>query len=35
MDYYNLQNIISDTQMRDTISKAGKPDVPESIDKKS
>jgi uncharacterized protein YqfA (UPF0365 family) len=35
MDYYNLQNVIADTQMRDTISKAGKPDVPESIDKKS
>ncbi len=35
MDYYNLQNIIADTQMRDTISKAGKPDVPENIDIKS
>jgi uncharacterized protein YqfA (UPF0365 family) len=35
MDYYNLQNIIADTQMRDTISKSGKPDVPESIDRKS
>ena len=35
MDYYNLQNIIADTQMRDTISKSGKPDVPENIDIKS
>jgi uncharacterized protein YqfA (UPF0365 family) len=35
MDYYNLQNIIADTQMRDTISKAGKPEVPENIDIKS
>ncbi len=26
MDYYNLQNIDSDTQMRDSISKLGKPD---------
>lgn len=31
MDYYNLQNIIADTQMRDSISKVGKPDVPENI----
>lgn len=35
MDYYNLQNVISDTQMRDSISKVSKPDVPESVDKKS
>ena len=35
MDYYNLQNIIADTQMRDTISKSGKPEVPENIDIKS
>ena len=35
MDYYNLQNVIADTQMRDTISKAGKPEVPENIDIKS
>lgn len=35
MDYYNMQNVIADTQMRDTISKAGKPDVPESIENKS
>lgn len=35
MDYYNMQNVISDTQMRDAISKAGKPDVPESSEKKS
>ena len=26
MDYYNLQNILADTQMRDTISKMGKPE---------
>jgi len=35
MDYYNMQNVIADTQMRDTISKAGKPDVPESIENKA
>lgn len=35
MDYYNLQNVIADTQMRDSISKIGKPDVPENITKKS
>ena len=35
MDYYNMQNVISDTQMRDSISKIGKPDVPESSEKKS
>jgi uncharacterized protein YqfA (UPF0365 family) len=34
MDYYNLQNVIADTQMRDSISKIGKPDVPESSEKK-
>ncbi len=28
LDYYNLQNIIADTQMRETISKIGKPDSP-------
>lgn len=28
MDYYNMQNIIADTQMRDTISKTGKQDSP-------
>lgn len=28
MDYYNLQNILSDTQMRDSISKMGKPEGP-------
>ena len=27
MDYYNLQNIVSDTQMRTSISASGKPDV--------
>ncbi|HAA34289.1 MAG TPA: hypothetical protein DCD97_03135, partial [Firmicutes bacterium] len=26
MDYYNLQNILADTQMRDSISKMGKPE---------
>lgn len=35
MDYYNMQNIIADTEMRDAISKTGQPDVPESSDKKS
>ncbi|WHH61002.1 flotillin-like protein FloA [Petroclostridium sp. X23] len=28
MDYYNMQNVIADTQMRDSISKIGKNDVP-------
>jgi uncharacterized protein YqfA (UPF0365 family) len=27
LDYYNMQNVIADTQMRDSISKIGKPDV--------
>ena len=27
MDYYNLQNVISDTQMRESISKMSKPEV--------
>lgn len=35
MEYYNMQNLISDTQMRDSISKMGKPDVPESSERKS
>jgi len=35
MDYYNLQNLISDTQMRDAISKVGKSDIPEIEEKKS
>jgi uncharacterized protein YqfA (UPF0365 family) len=35
MDYYNMQNLISDTQMRDAISRVGKSDVPESSEKKS
>lgn len=35
MDYYNMQNLIADTQMRDSISKVSKPDVPESSEKKS
>ncbi len=29
MDYYNLQNLQADTSMRDSISKAGKPDTQE------
>lgn len=33
MDYYNMQNIIADTQMRDSISKAGKQDT-NTIDNK-
>ncbi len=28
MDYYNMQNIIADTQMREQISRAGRPDEP-------
>lgn len=35
MDYYSMQNVIADTQMRDSISKISKPDVPEAIEKKS
>lgn len=35
LDYYNMQNVISDTQMRDSIAKVGKPEVPESSEKKS
>ncbi len=27
MDYYNMKNVISDTQMRDSIATAGKPDT--------
>jgi uncharacterized protein YqfA (UPF0365 family) len=27
MDYYNMQNVIADTQMRDSIAKAGKSDT--------
>ncbi len=34
MDYYNMQNIISDTQMRDTISKVNKNDPGKEIAKK-
>lgn len=34
MDYYNMQNIISDTQMRDTISKVNKNDPGKEIGKK-
>lgn len=35
MDYYGMQNLIADTQMRDSISKINKSDVPESIKKES
>jgi uncharacterized protein YqfA (UPF0365 family) len=35
MDYYGMQNLIADTQMRDSISKINKPDAPEIIEKKS
>ncbi len=35
MDYYGMQNLIADTQMRDSISKINKPDAPEVIEKKS
>ena len=35
MDYYGMQNLIADTQMRDAISKTNKSDVPESIKKES
>lgn len=34
MDYYNMQNVISDTQMRDTISKVNKNDPGKEIGKK-
>lgn len=34
MDYYNLQNLNSDTQMRESISKMNKPDAAEGIGKK-
>jgi uncharacterized protein YqfA (UPF0365 family) len=27
MDYYNMQNVISDTQMRSTIAGTGKPET--------
>ncbi|MGN0742426.1 MAG: flotillin-like FloA family protein, partial [Candidatus Fimadaptatus sp.] len=30
MDYYNMQNVISDTAMRDSIAKGGKADAPAS-----
>jgi uncharacterized protein YqfA (UPF0365 family) len=28
MDYYNLQNVLADTQMRDSISRSGKVESP-------
>jgi len=28
MDYYNLQNVVSDTQMRNAIATTGKPETP-------
>ncbi|OPX42144.1 sigmaW regulon antibacterial [Ruminiclostridium hungatei] len=34
MDYYNMQNLISDTQMRESISKAGKSSVSETGERK-
>ncbi len=34
MDYYNMQNMIADTQMRDSISKVNKPDTNESVTRK-
>jgi len=34
MDYYGMQNVISDTQMRDSISKINRPETSEVIDKK-
>lgn len=34
MDYYGMQNLISDTQMRDSISKINKPDASDEIGKK-
>jgi len=34
MDYYSMQNMIADTQMRDSISKVNKPESSESIAKK-
>ena len=35
MDYYSMQNVIADTQMRDSISKINKQDTAEAIEKKS
>ena len=35
MDYYNMQNIISDTNMRESISKINKPNEAEAIGKKA
>ncbi|MHB1652655.1 MAG: flotillin-like protein FloA [Desulfitobacteriaceae bacterium] len=34
MDYYNLQNILADTQMRENIARSGKNDTIETIPKK-
>jgi uncharacterized protein YqfA (UPF0365 family) len=34
MDYYNIQNITADTQMRSSISSAARPDSPSPTDKK-
>ena len=34
MDYYNMQNVISDTAMRDAIAKGGKSDSPAEAPKK-
>ena len=32
MDYYNMQNIIADTQMRDNIARSGKSETPPPTD---
>jgi uncharacterized protein YqfA (UPF0365 family) len=34
LDYYNMKNVIADTQMRDSISRMGKEDTPPDIGKK-
>ncbi len=34
MDYYNMKNIMSDTDMREAISRAGKPDASKEQDRK-
>jgi len=34
MDYYNMQNVIADTQMRESISRAGKNELPGGSEKK-
>lgn len=34
LDYYNMQNVIADTQMRDSISKVGRPDTSDTAQNK-